>query len=79
MPRHGEIISDEIICEREQCRKTFTWLYQYTERGNIDAFVIPKPKVNESIVRNYDEQSKQAMVYCPHEGCGKPNYFKLNI
>lgn len=79
MPTHGEIIRGEITCSREQCKKSFTWLYQYKQRGNSGAYIMPKAKETESIVSNYDERSKQAKVYCPHRDCGQPNFFELNF
>lgn len=79
MIKHGEVISGQITCKREQCQNDFTWLYYHKQKGNTDAFIIPKTKSNEALVSNYDELTKQAKVYCPYTNCGQPNYFKLDL
>lgn len=79
MPKHGEILTGTITCTREACKKPFEWKYQYIEKGNTDVFVMPKNEKDEASVNNYDEIAKKAKVYCPHEGCGQPIFFDLEL
>lgn len=82
MPKHGEIIKDEIICER--CNKTFTWVYKYRDPKQDTWVILDNVKDGETIVSEYDPNTRLAKVYCPHKGirnevCGQPKRFELDL
>lgn len=77
MPKHEQIFKDNIICKSTLCNKSeFTWVYQHKEPWEAYNMTL-KVNANESIVNKYNEQTKQAEVYCPK--CGTLNFFELNI